>query len=82
MVASNDLQLPYFKCIGRQRRGGFGALGQVIGRTAIPFLRNYVVPAAKRVGVDLLEFLVPEVANVMSGKKNNFKSAESVGRQT
>ena len=74
MVASNTLELPYYKGIGPQRGRGFGALAQVIGRTAIPFLKKYIVPAAKRVGADLLEFAVPEVAEVVSGKKN-FKTA-------
>ena len=40
MVASNTLQLPYYKGIGRQRGRGFGALAQVIGRTAIPFFKK------------------------------------------
>ena len=82
MVASNTLELPYYKGIGRQRRPGFGALAQVIGRTAIPFLRKYIVPAAKRVGTDLLEFAVPEVADVVRGKKSFKTAAKSVGRQT
>ena len=82
MVASNTLELPYYKGIGRQRGRGFGALAQVIGRTAIPFSRKYIVPAAKRVGADLLEFAVPEVADVVSGKKNFKTAAKSVGRQT
>ena len=82
MVASNTLELPYYKGIGRQRGRGFAALAQVIGRTAIPFLRKYIVPAAKRVGADLLEFAVPEVADVVSGKKNFKTAAKSVGRQT
>ena len=69
MVASNTLELPYYKGIGRQRGRGFGALAQVIGRTANPFLRKYIVPTAKRVGADLLEFVVPEVADIVSGKK-------------
>ena len=81
-VASNILELPYYKGIGRQRGRGFGALAQVIGRTAIPFLRKYIVPAAKRVVVDLLEFAVPEVADVVSGKKNLKTAAKSLGRQT
>ena len=55
---------------------------QVIGRTAIPFLRKYIVPAAKGVGADLLEFAVPEVADAVSGKKNFKTAAESVKRQT
>ena len=82
MVASNTLELPYYRGIGRQRGRGFGALAQVNGRTAIPFLRKYIVPAAKRVGADLLEFAVPEVADVVSGKKNFKTAAKNVGRQT
>ena len=78
MFASNTLELPYYKGIGRQRGRGFGALAQVIGRTAIPFLRKYIVPAAKRVVADLLEFAVPEVADVVSGKKNFKTAAKSV----
>ena len=74
MVASNTLELPHYKGIGRQRGRGFGALAQVIGRTAIPFLRKYIVPAPKCVGADLLEFAVPEVDDVVSGKRN-FKTA-------
>ena len=82
MVTSNTLELPYYKGIGRQRGRGFGDLAQFIGRTANPFLRKYIVPAAKRVGADLLEFAVPEVADVVSGRKNFKTAAKSVGRQT
>ena len=52
MVASSTLELPYHKKIGCQRGRGFGSLAQVIGRTAIHFLRKYNVPAAKCVGAD------------------------------
>ena len=45
-------------------------------------MRKYVVPAAKRVGADLLEFAVPEIEEVVSGKKNFKTAAKSVGRQT
>ena len=71
MFASNTLELLYYKGIGRRRRRGFGALAQVIGRTAIPFLRKYIVPAAKCVGAGLLKFALPEVADSVSGKKNS-----------
>ena len=74
MVASREIQLPYYKGVGRQLVRGFGALAQVIGRTAIPFLKNYVVPAARRIGADMLGFAVPEIADVVSGKQN-FKAA-------
>ena len=82
MVASRQVEIPYYRAVGRQRGRGFGALAQVIGRTAIPFLRKYVVPAAKRVGADLLEFAVPEIAEVVSGRKNFKTAAKSVGKKT
>ena len=82
MVASKQVEIPYYRAVGRQRGRGFGALAQVIGRTAIPFLRKYIIPAAKGVGADLLEFAVPEIAEVVSGRKNFKTPAKSVGRQT
>ena len=81
MVASREVEIPFFRGVGRQR-GAFVAFAQVIGRTAIPFLRKYIVPAAKRVGADFLEFAVPENAEVVSGRKNFKTAAKSVGRQT
>ena len=82
MVASRQVEIPYYRAVGRQRGRGFGYLAQVIGRTEIPFLRKYVVPAAKRVGADLLEFAVPEIAEVVSGRKNFKTAAKNVGKQT
>ena len=82
MYASREVEIPYYRGVGRQRGRGFGALAQVIGRTATPFLRKYIVPAAKRVGAELLEFAVPEIAEVVSGRKNIKTAAKSVGRQT
>ena len=82
MVASREVEFPFYRGVGRQSGWGFGAFAQVIGRTAIPFLRKYSVPASKRVGADLLEFTVPEIAEVVSGKKNIKTAAKKVGRQT
>ena len=82
MVASRQVEIPFYRGVGRQRGRGFGALAQVIGRTAIPFLRKYIVPAAKRVGADLLEFPAPDIAEVVSGRKKFKTAAKSVGRQT
>ena len=82
MVASREVEIPYYRGVGRQRGRGFGALAEVIRRTAIPFLRKYIVPAAKRVGADLLEFAVPEIAEVVRGRKNIKTAAKRVGRQT
>ena len=57
MVASRQVENPYFRPVGRQRGRGFGALSEVFGRTAVPFLRKYIVPAAKRIGADMLNLL-------------------------
>ena len=82
MVASRQIEITCFRVVGRQRGRGFGALAQVIGRTAKPFLREYVVLAAKHIGADMLEFAASEIGVVISGR-NAFKSAaESVGKQT
>ena len=79
MVFSRQVEIPFYRGIGRQRGQGFGALAQVIGRTAFLFLRKYIVPAAKRVGSDLLEFAAPEIADVATGGKNFQTAAKSVG---
>ena len=82
MVASSQDEIPYYRAVGRQKGRGFGAFAQVIGRTAIPFLRKYVVPAAKRIGADLLEFAAPEIGEVISGGKSFKTAAKSVEKQT
>ena len=82
MVASRQVEIPYYRGFGRQRGRGFGALAQVIRRIAIPFLRKYVVQAAKRIGADMLEFAAPEIGEVNSGRKSFKSAAKSVGKQT
>ena len=82
MVASGEVEIPFYRGVGRQRGRGFRALAQVFRRTAIPSLRKNIVPAAKRVGADLLEFAVPESADVGTGRKNFKTAGKSVGRQT
>ena len=82
MVASKEVEIPFYRGVGRHSGRGFGAPAQVIRRTKVPFLRKNIVPAAKRVGADLLEFVLPEIAEVVSGRKNIKTAAKSVGRQT
>ena len=77
MVASRQEEIPYYRGVGRQRGRGLGALAQVFGRTAIPYLREYVVP-----GADMLEFAAPEIGEVISGRKSIESFAKSVGKQT
>ena len=81
MVASKQVEIPYYRGVGRQRGRGFGALAQVFGRTAIPFLRKNNVPAAKRIGADMLEFTAPQIGEVICGRKsfNTAATEESVG---
>ena len=65
MVASRQVEIPYCRAVGRQRGRGLGALAQVVGRTAIHFLPTYLVPAAKRIGADMLKFAAPEIEEVI-----------------
>ena len=82
LVASRQVEILFFSGTGRQRGRGFGTLAQVIGRTAFPFLRKYIVPAAKRAGADFLEIAVPENADVVGGQKNFKTVAKGKGKQT
>ena len=77
MVASRQVEIPFFRGIDRQHGRGYGALAQFIGRTKIPILRKYTVVAAKPLSADLLDFAAPEIAEVVSGKKN-FKTAAKI----
>ena len=82
MVASRQIEIRFYTGVGRQRGRGFGALAQVFGRTTIPVLRKYIVPAAKRVGSDLLDFAVPKIVQFVGGRTTFRTAAKSVGRQT
>ena len=82
MVASRQVETPFYESFGRQDELGLGAHAKVIGRTAISFLRKCIVRAPRHVGADLLEFDSTETAEVVSGRKNLKTAAKSVGRQT
>ena len=82
MIASRQVEIPVLGGIGRQRGRGFRALAHFIGRTLLTFLRKFIVPAAKRLGADLLQFAVPENADVFSARKDFKTAAKSLGRQT
>ena len=69
MVASMEVDIPSYGCVGRQRGRGICAVVQVIGKAMIPFSSNYFVPAAKRVGVVLIKFAAPEIVQVLRDKK-------------
>ena len=48
MVAQSSANFPIFRGHARQRGRSFGALPQNLGRTAFPFIKKYIVPAAKK----------------------------------
>ena len=79
--------LPYFSGNYRQRGSGFGALASGIGRIALPLARKFFIPAAKRVGKELLLQSVPELMDVVSKKisktsaeKHNIKYSQKANR--
>ena len=82
MVAQSSANFPIFRGHARQRGRGFGALAQTHGRTAIPFIKKYIVPAAKRIGADLFEIAAPEIGEVVSGQKKLKTFAKDVGTKT
>ena len=85
MVAQKSAGFPIFREHARQRDRDFGALAQTLGRTAIPFIKKNIVPAAKRIEADLFEIAAPEIGEVVSGRKKlqkcgNKHSSETIGR--
>ena len=82
MIASRQVEIPYYRAVGRQRGRGSGALAQVIGRAAIPGLRKNIVTAAKHIGADMLEFAAPEIGEVISGRKSSKSAGKKMGKQT
>ena len=61
--------VPYFSGHYRQRGSSFGALASGRGRIALPLARKFNLPAAERVGKELLLQSVPELVDVVSKKK-------------
>ena len=81
MVSSKQVDILFHRGTGLQHLWGFGSLAHAAGRIVTPFLRKFIVPAAKCVGTDLLEFVAPEFAEVL-GSRRIFKTAtKSVWRE-
>ena len=79
-VASDNI--PYFRGVARRRGRGLGALALSVARTAIPIFRNFIVPAAKKVGRDFVTSAVPELSDVISGKQSFKKALKSSAKKT
>ena len=80
MVLLRHVQIPHYRGTGRQRRRRFNALAQVLGRSAIAYIRKYVIATAKCVGADLVKFAATGFEEVLSGGKDQKTSEKSVGR--
>ena len=81
MVAQNSADFPIFRGHARQRERGFEALAQTLGRTAIPFIKKNLVPAAERIGADSFETTAPEIGKVVSGSKNTQNICKRCGNK-
>ena len=81
-VAQTSTDFLFFRGHARQRGTGFGALAQSFGRTAISFIKKYIVPAAKRIGADLFQIAAPETGENVSGRKKLKTFAKDVGTKT
>lgn len=63
--------------------GGIGAFAVRMGRVAIPIVKKYILPVAKQVGKNLLDVAIPELGQVLTGKKKaNRKLLTHVAKST
>lgn len=72
-----QVDMPYFKGSARQPGRGLGTMALKVGRTALPILKKYIIPAAKRFGKSLLENAGPEMLEIASG---NVKPRQALKR--
>ena len=65
-------QNAYFSGPARQMGAGAGGLGRFAmrnGVVAIPVVRRYILPVAKEIGRNLMEAAIPEIGQLLAGKK-------------
>ena len=74
---AKQASLSHFSGHYRQRGSGFGALAAGIGRVAIPFARRVILPAAKKLGRELLMSAAPELIDVAMKKKSPEQALKS-----
>ena len=67
---TKQASLPHFSGHYRQRGIGFGALATGISHVAIPFERRVILPAAKKLGTELLMSAPPELIDIAMKKKS------------
>ena len=79
---ANQASLPHFSGYYRQRGSGFGALAAGIGRVAIPFAKKILLPAAKKIGKELLLQGAPEFVDAVTKRKTPRQAAKATIRNT
>ena len=65
----NQATLLHFSGHYIERGSGFGALAMDIGQVALPLTLKFIVPAAKRIGKELLVQAAPELIDIATRKK-------------
>ena len=76
--------MPYYKGAVRQRGRGLGVAAYAVGRTAIPIIKKYILPTAKRLGKIALTHAAPELIEVATGRsktKDALKRVATIHRQ-
>lgn len=85
---TNQASMPYFRGATRQRGRGLLTASAVIGaaRTiypiAKPFVKKYVLPAAKRLGTSFIENVVPEVKEIIHGRQKFSRGMRKAAKKT
>ena len=74
--------MPHFSGHYRQRGSGFGALAIGIGQVALPLARKFIVPAAKRIGKELLVQAAPELKDIATRKKTPRQALKNTVKNT
>ena len=78
----NPATMPQFSGHYRQRSSGFGALAMGIGRVPLPSARKFIVPAAKRIGKELLVQAAPELIDIATRKKTPRQALKNTVKNT
>ena len=78
----NQATMPHFSGHYRQRGSGFGALAMGVGRVAFPLARKVIVPAAKRIGKELLAQAAPELVDIATRKKTPKQALKNTAKNT
>ena len=77
MIASRQVEIPFYRGVDRQRGKGFGACKERIGSLSSQCLRKSLVPAEKRVGGGRMDFSAPKFAEAVTGRINFKKTTKS-----